>query len=760
MKRKFFSSCFITSSWLIYSLLIALSVWTQTYPQELKSLILNRSISNPTIVLSFIKYLIWFFAALGFVNTALALLKFSQQKKRFSWINSFVDQAKASWPIFLLIFYPSRAFVLIGDQPAWFEQTTSYFLIFFIFVLGLAFYNLLKTLNILKLSFFSLGRIKIWLWSIFILSVLFWGYFSVLRSLDLSIEKPDSHVFVSVLWNSAKGNFLRFAYLDGPRSWFSLHFEPLMFLFVPLYLIKIPEMLVPILLQLIQVVIGASGVFPVFLLARKKLGSNFLGLILASVYLLFPAFQFQILYDFHIEIISLVTILWSIYFLELKRYKPFLFFLALAIFSREEFALYASLFGLYLLFKKGDSRKLGILLLPAGFFYLLLVKSLILPYFGQGELVPAQVGMYAHLGENLSQIAKTFFFKSEYVLNFMFTQRKVQYLFLMFLPTGFLALLSPLVLFSLPFFAINLLLNFDLPSSIFWHYQSWLIPILIWATLDFISKKERIKFALCGLIFLVSLLSSLYFGPFNLLNLNLGNTHKGLLELKKSLEIDYLKDIQKLIPNDGVLAADTSLAPYFANRKDFYLFPNQTDTDYIVTSLKQFKNHPQLHSFLIKSGYCLKVIEGILVYKEGKGCESLWQDELMDTNQPISLSFPISPKKLNLPTVLTIESSFEENIYSKNTIYLLDYEMLARAPSIVKIEASFAGKNYQTVTTCSSFTDSYCIGRSDISNFVNKEGAIYLKFYIFADSLVSKKPIDVKIERLSLRSLKLAPNSK
>ena len=242
----------------------------------------------------------------------------------------------------------------------------------------------------------------------------------------MSIEKPDSHASITVFWNTAHGNFLRYVYLDGPRNWFGLHFEPLMFLFVPLYLTRIPDIFMPALLQLIQVVVGASGIFPVFLLARKKLKSDFLGLMFGLIFLLLPAFQFQMLFDFHIEVIALVVTLWSIYFLERKKYKQFFFFLVLAVFSREEFVIYASLFGLYLLFKKGRGKRLGFLLLVSGFLYLLLVKSMIIPYFGRGDLVPAQVSMFSHLENNLLQGNRSLFSKLEYLLSFMFSQRKIQ----------------------------------------------------------------------------------------------------------------------------------------------------------------------------------------------------------------------------------------------------------------------------------------------------------------------------------------------
>jgi uncharacterized membrane protein len=752
----------------IFSLLMAFSLWIQVYPQELKSLIFHRVISDKVVFLSFIKYLIISFTALTLVNTIPLIFKYSQHKKNFSLINSFLGQIKAMLPILLLLFYPLRAFVFIGGEPAWIaDQTTFYFIVIFILIVSWAMYRLAKEID--------LAGVKIALIFFFIFFALFFSYFSVLRLQDLTIEKPDSHAFITVLWNTAQGNFLRYTYLDGPRNWFGLHFEPLIFLFVPLYLIRIPEIFMPALLQLIQVIIGVSGVFPVFFLARKKLKSDFLGLVFGLVYLLFPAFQFQILYDFHIEIVSLVSILWSIYFLELKRYKLFLIFLVLAIFSREEFALFASIFGLYLLFKRGYNKKLGILLLISGFSYLWLVKSLIIPYFGQGDLVPAQVSMFSHLGENLPQMAKTLLSKPGYILTFMFTQRKIQYLVLMFLPLAPLALLSPVVLFSLPFFAINLLLGFDLPSSILWHYQSWLIPILIWAALDFVSsQKGKAKRAACTLLLTSSFLSSLYFGPLNLLNFDLGNTQKGLVELKKSPEIDEIEEVKKIIPQDRSLAVDPNVAPYFADRRDFYLFPGEDDTDYIIIPLKAFRDYPGVDPILKKDGYCLRMVSDFLVYQKQEKCDYPWDDGIEDSSRHILLKnsntkivlsqsvvsdkFPLSPNKSNLPGILDIQVFIDsDNVqdYLGKMVYLLEILITSVSPSVVKIYARDDRGLYQNISSCSTISNRSCTSLDDVSSFISQDRKLHLRFYLFADSLVAKEPGDVRIEWLLLRRFKL-----
>ena len=123
--------------------------------------------------------------------------------------------------------------------------------------------------------------------------------------------------------------------------------------------------------------------------------------------------------------------------------------------------------------------------------------------------------------------------------------------------------------------------------------------------------------------------------------------------------------------------------------------------------------------------------------------------------------FPLSPSRLNLPALLEAKVSLEsDNVESQTETvsYLIEGQILSISPNIVKVLASKDGKVYEEIERCSSLPEKRCTFLVDATKFINEERVFYLRLYLFADSLFSKEPADVKIERLVLRGLKFVQN--
>lgn len=738
MPKSVKSWLFLLGVCFFFSLSAALGLLTQRSSGEVLEFISYRTISPATL---------FHFLTLSLIVTVLLLLLHLITRREAPFY-------KGMLPLLLLYAYPYSLVTKIGSEPAWFNQTQFYFLMGFIVLAGLTVFVFFLSGKLVRLSHSIPIPVPHIMLGLGIGAFLFIGYFALLRYFDITIEKPDSHVYITVFWNTAHGNILR-STLDGVRNWFSYHFQPTLFLFSLPYLLRLPSFWVLPLLQLLQVGIGVSGIIPVFLLAKRKLHSSKLAVLLALQYLLLPALQFQLLYDFHPEIISLVAILWAIYFLETKRYPLLFVFLMVAIATREEFALFASLFGIYMIFKKDQNRTLGTVLILAGIIYWLTVKFMIIPYFGRGQIAPAQESMFSNLGESPSEIITNVLANPGEIISFMFSQRKIQYLFLMFLSSGFLILLSPVILFTVPYFSINLLLNFGLPSSIFWHYQSWLIPLMVWAGIDFLARRKPDKrLAFASFLFTATLLTSLYFGPTNFLSMDFGPSQKGFFELKKSPEVASIKDILKVIPGEASVAADSGIAPYFAARKDFYIFPAKQNTDFIVSPLRSFVNYYGLHTTLTKKGYCLQGFGSILVYRRQSSCKGDWDDTLVIDQEPIpELSYPITPSAVNKPFTLTHKLHYATLQQEKAWLPAFEYQLTAQAPSIIRIDASADGKHFVTVTDCSTLKDESCVYRNELADYLNQDNEVYLRLYLLANDKISKDPGKVRIDQLLKQSL-------
>ncbi|MDE1820216.1 MAG: DUF2079 domain-containing protein [Euryarchaeota archaeon] len=107
----------------------------------------------------------------------------------------------------------------------------------------------------------------------------------------------------------------------------AVHFSPFLVLLLPVYLLA-PG---PEILLWVQAAAVALAALPTFGIARRRLGSDQWGLLLAGVYLLWPVTQGLSWYDFHPESFLPLTVLLSLYFLEVGRPRAFLLTWVLAM---------------------------------------------------------------------------------------------------------------------------------------------------------------------------------------------------------------------------------------------------------------------------------------------------------------------------------------------------------------------------------------------------------------------------------------------
>jgi uncharacterized membrane protein len=128
------------------------------------------------------------------------------------------------------------------------------------------------------------------------------------------------------IWNTLHGRPLGLTTVPGMTTRLGLHFEPLLFLVAPFYLIHSgPETLL-----VLQAVIVALGALPVFWLARDQVG-EWPAVAFAAVYLLFPALQAANCFDFHALTLSPTFLAGALWAMRRRRYRMFSLFAALAM---------------------------------------------------------------------------------------------------------------------------------------------------------------------------------------------------------------------------------------------------------------------------------------------------------------------------------------------------------------------------------------------------------------------------------------------
>jgi len=170
---------------------------------------------------------------------------------------------------------------------------------------------------------YLLGAITIF-WVFLMSSILVTNYFLFYNSIDFGN-------YVQALWSSVHGMSLLMSshFFDNvaypnvivPSSFLENHFMPALFIATPFYAL-FPT---PVTLSIFQSCLVATGVIPVYLLA-KKLTTPFEGFVFGIAYLCNPSLIFSVLNDFHAEVFLIPLLMFTFYFGYFQKWKSFILF--------------------------------------------------------------------------------------------------------------------------------------------------------------------------------------------------------------------------------------------------------------------------------------------------------------------------------------------------------------------------------------------------------------------------------------------------
>jgi uncharacterized membrane protein len=226
-----------------------------------------------------------------------------------------------------------------------------------------------------------------------------------------------------------------------------------------------------------------------------------LGRIVTLAYLLYFPIWFNLLFDFHLDHLSILFI--SLFFLLIKLNSIGLavisaIFLALI---KEPFALQTAMCGIYLLGAHWNGKlnlKLylyGFGLIVFGFSYFYFATSYIIPLYSGGE---SEIGInlkaFSHLGSSISEILwYVLTHPFEILVDVFSTPGKVIYLVALFGALGFVPLLKPgPLIVALPILAISLLSRNEGFYGLGHHYTAGLIAPMIFAFAGGVPKAKLI----------------------------------------------------------------------------------------------------------------------------------------------------------------------------------------------------------------------------------------------------------------------------
>jgi uncharacterized membrane protein len=309
---------------------------------------------------------------------------------------------------------------------------------------------------------------------------------SILQHLSFANLGYDLAIFDQVVWNSLHGRLFETTLLTNISSLLQQRFPPILLAFVPLYTVWSS----PIVLLIVQTVGIAIAAFPLYWVARVRVGYT-LALVIVLAYFLCPALQGVNLFEFHEVALSIPLFSFASFFLLRRMYKPMLICLGLTLLAKEEMAVVLIAFGIFILLMQSRVG-LGMGISLFGVLWGVLLLQYLIPYFNGSPLgtgsyyyfgngVQGQ-GRYEYLGQSLFAIMTTLVTRPLFVLQNILVPAKIEYVLDLLVPVAFLPLLGAEIGFlAFPTLGISLLSNLSAQFSIKTHYSAAILPFLFFA---------------------------------------------------------------------------------------------------------------------------------------------------------------------------------------------------------------------------------------------------------------------------------------
>lgn len=321
-----------------------------------------------------------------------------------------------------------------------------------------------------------------------VLYILVMGTASVLRYETFKATAFDLGNMDQVVWNTIHGRLFQFTNQGvdwfGPPIRLAVHFEPILLLISPLYLIYAD----PRTLLVFQTLALAAGALPVFLLTRRYIPRwPLMAALMALAYLAMPALIGINIFDFHPISLATPLLLYAFLALDYRRYAWFVVACLLASFCKEDVPLAVALVGVLVIWKYRMPR-LGLALMIWGVLYCIFAFAMI-KHFYPGAQGNNFWYRYEELGSTPKEAIVNLILHPWLIFTMFITVDRFYYLFNLIRNQGFLSLLAPeWLLPALPSLAINLLSTYPLYYSGVYHYNAVIIPFIMLSSIHGLQR--------------------------------------------------------------------------------------------------------------------------------------------------------------------------------------------------------------------------------------------------------------------------------
>lgn len=398
------------------------------------------------------------------------------------------------------------------------------------------------------------------------------GALAVLQHRAFATGRFDLGNLVQAVWSTAHGDPLSVTDLDGDQiSRLGAHFDPIVAALAPLWLVW-PD---PSLLLVVQAAAVALGAVPVFLLARKHLGSEHAALGFALAYLLLPATGWLVLDDFHPVALATPLLLLAFWWLDEDRLLPFAAAAAAACLTKEHVGLTVAAMGLWYAWR--GRRRAGLAVAGAGTAVAALAVLVVVPAFAPGGGSPF-ASRYGAVGGSPLGVLATAATDPERVVAEATQARDGRFALALVLPLAGLPLLAPpAAATALPEFLVNALSSAPMQTSVRHHYSAATVPGLVVAAIlgagRLRRRAHRAGRATARLAVAAALAGGLLLGPLPVWrHVPLGE-RAGTRDHVVTAHAQAAARVLALVPAGEPVSASNTLGAHLSARRRVFSFP-------------------------------------------------------------------------------------------------------------------------------------------------------------------------------------------
>ncbi|WP_437853229.1 DUF2079 domain-containing protein [Sorangium sp. So ce363] len=452
---------------------------------------------------------------------------------------------------------------------------------------------------------------------------LFFSRLAITNHHALHTRTPDLGYYDNIFYQTIHGRPLGCSWLKAGYHG-SAHFDPILILLSPLYLIY-PRAEFLLILQ--SAWLGA-GVVPVYLLARDKLDHRGKALLLAAVWAIYPALHGANMYEFHSLALISPLVVWLLYFYETGRDRLYWVTLAVLLLCREDVSLLMCFIGLYAIFDRRPGRtRLGWVTIATSLVYFVIVKLFFMTSAGiimSGKDAYSFAYYYEELMPNRSGLGGmlvSLLTNPVFALKVLLEEPKIIFLLQLFVPLCFLPFLAKPGRWMLAYgLLFCLLASRDAVFSIHFQYSSILFPIAFVLTPIALKRIEgsgpaayygldgrRLSRALLAAMIVAAALMSWKFGGLVENASFRGGFSRVARKLTPDQEATYawVRKQVEAIPKSAIVGATSKMGPHVSNRKEAYFYPGDraATVQYVLLDEGELKGKDlERHNAAVKRG--------------------------------------------------------------------------------------------------------------------------------------------------------------